>query len=105
MDGFAVRGGTILMRSLTPPPISDADFEKLKAVEPEITRDFACTILEMARSLCGFRKEFGQSSRVVVFQKKIDDQTEVYNTNMFEGGKLRFSVEYNPETEKIIRVL
>ncbi len=93
------------MRIDPPPPISDEDFEKLRAIEPEITREFAATVVESARNLCGFRKVFGQSSRVVKFVRKIGDNTEVYSTNMFEGGKLRFSVEYNPITEEHIRVL
>jgi hypothetical protein len=88
-----------------PKPISDEDYEKLKAISPDIPRDFAQTVVETARNLCGFRKVFGQSSRVVRFVKKIDDTTELYSTNMFEGGKLKFSVEYNPETEEHIRVV
>jgi hypothetical protein len=88
-----------------PKPISDEDYEKLKAISPDIPRDFAETVVETARNLCGFRKEFGQSSRVVRFVKKIDDNTELYSTNMFEGGKLKFSVEYNPQTEEHIRVV
>lgn len=89
-----------------PQPISDEDYAKLVAVLGDrLTRDFAESIIGNAAQLCGFREVFGQDSRVAKTIEEVSPEKRIVKMSMFEGRKHSFTVEYNPKTEVITRVL